>query len=122
MGGVPRYGYKVVDVEGGRKAVINKYEQAVIKFINLCRTEGTSVRKLNSLMKQISRFNDNIVLEFEGKVVRTLQEPLCYNYIAELLNSYEVTRRKDEWKGSMISSICKHGYVDVLKGLSKMSC
>ncbi len=122
MGGVPKYGYKVIDVDGGRKAVINKYEQAVIKFINLCRTEGTSVRKLNSLMKQISRFDDNIVLEFEGKDVRTLQEPLCYTYISELLNSYEVKRRNDEWKTSMVSSICKRGYVGVLKGLSKLSC
>jgi DNA invertase Pin-like site-specific DNA recombinase len=121
-GGIPKYGYKVVDSVGGRRAIPDKYEQAVIKFINLCRTVGTSVRTLNEWMRILSpTFDDLIELEYDGRAVRTLQEPLSYEGIADLLNEYNVTKRNRQWSKSMVSAICRQDYENILEGMINMS-
>jgi hypothetical protein len=121
-GGIPKYGYKVVDSVGGRRAIPDKYEQAVIKFINLCRTVGTSVRTLNEWIRILSpTFDDLIELEYDGRAVRTLQEPLSYEGVADLLNEYNVTKRNRQWSKSMVSAICRQDYENILEGMINMS-
>lgn len=121
-GGVPKYGYKVIDVEGGRKAVPEEYEQAVIKFINMCREVGTSVKVLNEWVKQLSSANsDTINLEFSGKTVNRIHEPLSYNEIANLLNDFDIRRRGTNWSTSSVSKICKQDYENVLENLMEIT-
>lgn len=120
-GGVPKYGYTVVDADGGRKAVPDKYEQVVIRFINMCRESGTSIRTLNRWMKQISpNFNAPIEFWYEDECVRSLKEPLSYVNIASLLNSYGVTKRRNKWSGGMVSLICKGNYKNILEGMVRI--
>ena len=125
-GGIPKYGFKVVDaVEGGdvigRKSVPYKYEQAVIKFINMCKEPGTSVRTLNEWMRQLSPdFNAPIEFWYEDRKTNTLRDVLSYTDIANLLNEYGVTKRGNKWSGSMISSICIRGYDNILEGMANL--
>ena len=120
-GGIPRYGFKVVDADGGRRAVPDRYEQAVIKFINLCRDIGTSVRTLNEWMRNLSpNFDAPIELGYGGRKVSTLREGLTYREIADLLNDYEVTRRGNRWTASSVNTIGKRPYENVLEGLANM--
>lgn len=120
-GGTPKYGFTVVDSDGGRRAIPERYEQSVIKFINMCRDVGTSVRTLNEWMRNLSpNFDAPIVLNHGGNRVSTLREPLTYKEIADLLNSYEVTKRGNKWKASMISSIARRDYQNILEGLANM--
>lgn len=122
MGGTPKYGFKVIEVEGGKRAVADAPEQAVIKFIDLCKTTGTTARTLNQWMQQISpNFDSPITLYHGDKVVRSLQEPLSYNDIAHLLNDYEVLKRGSTWNSGMVGSIAKRQYENVLEGMVALS-
>ncbi len=120
-GGIPKYGYKVIDADGGRRAVPDKYEQAVIKFIDLCRTVGTSSRRLNEWLRQLSpNFDAPIELRYDDTKVNTLRDIMSYREIADLLNEYEVPKRKSVWTTSSISSIGKRQYENVLEGMVNM--
>ena len=133
IGGVPKYGFKVVQSDGGKRAVPDTYEQLVIKFINMCRTPGMTVFTLNKWMFKISpnygpaiggrrlqNDKDPIVLEYGEEVVEALKEPLTYSCIADLLNDYSVTKRENKWSCGMVGSICKKPYDNVLEGLANM--
>lgn len=120
-GGTPKYGYTVVDADGGRRAVPEQYEQAVIKLIKMCREPGTSVRTLNEWMRQLSpNFDAPIVLWYGDRQTKTLREPMSYNDIAVLLNEYGVTKRGNRWSGGMVGSICKRDYENILEGMMQM--
>lgn len=120
-GGVAKYGYKKVQVEGGKKLEEEKYEQAVIKFINLCKEVGTSVSVLNEWMKQLSpHFDFPITLEHNNVKVKRLEEPLSNSEIAQLLNDYQVTKRGSQWTLSSISSVLKRNMNEILEGLEEM--
>lgn len=104
-GGVAKYGLKVVDAEGGRKAVVDKTEQAVIEFVKICRLAGTSIQSLNQWMKRLCADFAPIELQFNGEAVEALQEPLSFVEIADLLNIYDVLRRGTKWTGASVSAL-----------------
>lgn len=103
-GGVAKYGYKVITEEFGKKCVGDEYEQLVIKFINLCRTVGSRADDINFVLRQISKYNEPIILEFEDGDVNAINEPMSYSCIAQILNDYEVDRRGKRWTASNVSS------------------
>ena len=114
-GGIPKYGYKVIDADGGRRAVPSEYEQGIIKFIHLCRTTQTSVHVLNKWMRRLSpNYDHHIVLEYDGCKVNTLCHPLTYQEIAYLLNDYKVPKRKTSWTAGSIGSIAKRQHKTAL--------
>ena len=120
-GGKPKYGYTVVDADGGRRAIPEKYEQSVIKFVNLCREVGTSVNTLNSEMKSITENFDSLIeLGHNGKPINKIVEPLSYVTIADLLNSYGVKRRGSKWNSDNVSKIGRQDYENVLEGMVEM--
>lgn len=119
-GGVPRYGYKVVDAEGGRRAVPDEEEQMVLKFINMCRTPQTSVKTLNKWVFQLSQDRQPIVLENGERANKKLEESLSYVCISNLLNSYGIDKRGRIWSSSKVSNVCKYPYENVLEGMKGM--
>ena len=120
-GGTPKYGYTVVNADGGRRAVEEPLEQKVIKFINMCRETGTSVVALNEMMQRLSPdFDAPIVLGYGEDEVVTLQEALSFSEIAGLLNAYGVTRRGSRWNASIISSIVRRNYIAMLDAMEDM--
>ncbi|HMP28613.1 MAG TPA: recombinase family protein [Saprospiraceae bacterium] len=121
-GGLPKYGYKVVETFGGKILEPEEYEQNVIKFIHLCLKTGTPVNTLNILMENISPNFEGcpIILEANGNVTNYIQEPLSYTEIADLLNIYNVPKRLGRWSASSIASISKREVDDVLDAFGKM--
>lgn len=121
-GGLPKYGYKVLAVDKGKILVPEEYEQKVINFIKLCLTTGTSVKALNILMEDISpNFGGcPIVLDFNGKEVNAIQDPLSYAEIADLLNIYEIPKRGGRWTASNVGKIAKKDVDDVVEIFDKM--
>jgi DNA invertase Pin-like site-specific DNA recombinase len=84
------FGYKKRKLTNGRsKLEVDPYADSVLKFIEDCKTEGISVRKLNDSLRNcdVDMSGDVIVLE-DGK--KTLETGLRYENIAELLNDYDV--------------------------------
>jgi len=120
IGGTPKYGFKVVDIEGGRKAVPDVSEGKVIEFIDMCRQIGTPVKTINECMKIISKYNDPIILYFNNEKVNHIVEPLSYGDIADLLNEYQVFRRGQKWTASSVSSVVKRKYDDMVVNLECM--
>lgn len=118
IGGKPKYGYKVVEADGGKKAVADQYEQAVITFINMCRQVGTTLRAINQWMEQLTDDFEPIEL---GHNQRSIVEPLTYQNIADLLNDYGVLRRGSRWTGASVSEIAKRDYENVLENLVQLT-
>lgn len=103
-GGIAKYGYKIITEEFGKKCVKDENEQLVIRFINLCRTVGSTADSINFILKKISKYqNYPIILEF-GNDVDCINEPMSYSCIANILNEYEVGRRGGQWTASNVSS------------------
>ena len=120
-GGKPKYGYKVVEADGGKKAVPEQYEQAVITFINMCREIGTSLRALNQWMETlVDDGNEYEPIEL-GDNQRTIREPLTYSNIADLLNDYGITKRGSRWTAASVADIAKRDYENVLETLAGMT-
>lgn len=114
-GGKPKYGFKVIDSDGGRKAVPENYEQSVINFINMCRKVGTSVNTLNECMRNITdNFDSPIELFHNGDSINVIKDPLNYVTIANLLNSYGVRKRDQKWSPDSVNKIGKQDYENVL--------
>lgn len=124
IGGKAKYGYKKIDVDGGKKLIEDENEQNVINFIRMCRTQGTSLRTMNRLMRQISTIfgkKDSLELEFEGQLVDSIQEHLSYQNIADLLNDYEVMRRDTNWTAASVSATLKVKDDEVVQNLNELS-
>ena len=116
-GGKPKYGYDTVSFPEGKKLGLNENEQEVIKFINMCKTVGTSVNSLNKQMKKITRdFDKPISITYYGfGDIQNLREPLTNNNIAELLNGYSVLRREGNWTGNSVGAITRRDYNDIVE-------
>ena len=120
-GGKPKYGYKVVEADGGKKAVPEQREQAVITFINMCREIGTSLRALNQWMETLADDPNGYEPLELGDNQRTIREPLSYQNIADLLNDYGITKRGSRWTAASVADIAKRDYENVLETLAGMT-
>jgi len=110
-GSIAKYGYKTVSYLEGKKLINEDYEQEVIKFINMCKTVGTKILDLNKQMRIISPDYDEPILFFYNDIaVLELKDPLTNVNIASLLNSYNVTKRGNNWNSSSVSSISRQDY------------
>lgn len=120
-GGIAKYGYSSVEMDGGKRLITEQYEQAVITFINMLRQVGTKIKDLNQWVKQLSGNYELIELFYDDHPTDKIIEPLSYNVIADLLNEYEITKRGLRWSSSMISSVVKRDYENVLENLVEMT-
>lgn len=124
VGGTPKYGFKAINVEGGKKAVFDEQEQDVINFIKICKKVGTSVHEINKYMNLLTPdpiiYDDPIILYYNGNETDVIKEPLSNVDIAGLLNSYNVSRRGKKWNGPKVSSVNKREYDKMLLNLSEI--
>lgn len=65
--------------------------------------------------------NDTINLEFNCKSVSKIYEPLNYNEIANLLNEFNISKKKSKWTSSNVSKICKRDYENILENLMEIT-
>ena len=124
VGGAPKYGFKAINVEGGKKAVFDEQEQDVINFIKICKKVGTSVYEINKHMNLLTPkpiiIDDPIILYYNGNEIDFIKEPLSNVGIADILNSYDVLKRGNKWTGAMVSSVNKREYDKMLLNLSEI--
>lgn len=116
VGSVP-YGYSTQPDSNNpnrKRLVRNTDEQAVISFIDLASTPGTSVAELNSALERFSPIarTDPIVVEIttggETKVASNLHSSFSKESVAVFLNLYGSTNRGKEWTSGMIGTILKN--------------
>jgi len=120
VGKVP-YGFKPVQVEGGKKAFPDIYEQNVIKFINYCKNIGTSKDTLNEYMKLISPdFDDTISIFYNDIEISKIKEPMSNVEIAKLLKSFKVLKRGKNWNGQSVGSVINKDYKKFFDKFSKV--
>jgi len=124
VGGPPKYGFKVIDVFGGKKVVANEKEQDVINFIKKCKTVGTSSHEINKQMNLITTepiiYEDPIILYYDGNETKDIKQPMGNVDIAELLNSYGVSKRGKRWNGPKVSEINNREYKQMMSNLSEI--
>ncbi len=120
VGKVP-YGFKAVQVEGGKKAFSDIHEQNVIKFINYCKNIGTSKDTLNEYMKLISPdFDDTISIFYNDIEISKIKEPMSNVEIAKLLKSFKVLKRGKNWNGQSVGSVINKDYKMFFDKFSKV--
>jgi DNA invertase Pin-like site-specific DNA recombinase len=105
-GGAIPYGYDVVN----KRLVNNSYEQKVIEFIKLCKTDEISCVKLNTYMKQISNLDTYVDIncyDEDDKIINQLHECLNNQEIVNLLNDYNILKRGKLWGTRMIITAIK---------------
>lgn len=112
--GKPKFGKKVDFKNGIRKFSSDTFEQNLIDFILMAKKGICSCKSLNKQLKKLKpKSKDPIVfVDYEKDI--TIERfdkinTLTYQEIAELLNSYEIFNRGNEWTGSSVSSIYKNG-------------
>lgn len=102
-GGAIPYGYQLND----RVLRIRKSEHNIINFIKLCKKPKISSDDLNRYMIPISKnkiYEPINCYDTDGKPILTITECLTNGEIADLLNSYKVTKRGGEWNASKVRS------------------
>ena len=102
-GGTISYGYKVVN----KKVVSNENEKKILQFILLCQQKNISGIDLNSSMIEISKLNiyENIICyDTDGNAIDTMTDSLKNSEIADLLNSYKISKRGKDWNATLVKS------------------
>lgn len=105
-GGSVPYGYKVLD----KKLVKEIYEQRVIDFINMCRENEIYCNKLNKKMISIAKISPYVPIncyDKNNKSVPVITEPITFQDIADLLNSYGILKRGGLWCPRVIKTAIK---------------
>ena len=113
-GGTIPYGYNVVE----RKLILDKYEQKVIEFIQLCKESNIKSGDLNNIMRKISdyeNYEDINCYDEDGDVVSHITEPLTNSEISALLDSYKIKKRGKSWTTSKVAYICSRLYKESTK-------
>ena len=102
-GGTVSYGYKV----DNKKLISNENEKKILQFILLCQQKNISGNDLNKLMVEISKLNiyENIICyDIDGNTTDTMTDSLTNTEIADLLNSYKVSKRGKDWNATLVKS------------------
>jgi DNA invertase Pin-like site-specific DNA recombinase len=102
-GGTVAYGYKV----DNKKVISNENEKSILQFILLCQQKNISGNDLNKLMIDISKLNiyENIICyDIDGNPTDTMTDSLTNTEIADLLNSYKVSKRGKDWNATLVKS------------------
>ena len=122
--GNPSYGFAVNFKNDIRKFKVNTYEKHVIKFIVMAREGKVNCKELN---KQLTKLNpvDKTQIAFydkEGYQIEKFDKlyTLEYQEIADLLNSYNISKRNKKWTRSMIQNIYNNER-NCIKHLQKMN-
>ena len=89
----------------------NTTENAIVKFIVLCRTKGSSIGDINKALREFSpsAYKNPIVIEWTDKGETTalsfLKYAMSYDDIAYFLNEYGMVYRGKKWDSSNVSSV-----------------
>ena len=103
-GGFIAYGHHLVD----KTVKPNVYEQCVIKFITLCKSNNIKTTQLNNIMKRISTIYTPIeCLDVDGNIITDMSDVLNNSEIAKLLNDYGILKRGYAWNTRMVANIIK---------------
>lgn len=108
--GRPRYGRKVLFKNGIRKFTANKHEQEIINFIVMSRIGKVSCSSLNRQLKKIIPKNKEPIEFWDMKTGMMIdyfdqKYTLSFSEIADLLNSYKIRYRFEEWSGSKVNRV-----------------
>lgn len=94
-----------------RKLVPDQYELDVIKFVNMAIGGYISSKRLSEQMyKLVSDKKDKVPILFEehGRKIKTISyDMLSCRDIADLLNSYNVTKRGKRWSTNSVRHVSK---------------
>jgi DNA invertase Pin-like site-specific DNA recombinase len=102
-GGHYPYGYNVID----RRAIKNQHEQDILQFIRACQQKRIVSDDLNNMMINITNIRPHVPIECYDKdsnVVAIITQRLTNREIADLLNSYSVTKRGLAWNFGSVNT------------------
>lgn len=102
-GGTVSYGYKV----DNKKLISNENEKKILQFILLCQQKNISAFELNKLMVEISKliiYENIICYDIDGNTTDTMSDSLTNTEIAQLLNSYKISKRGKPWNATLVKS------------------
>jgi hypothetical protein len=108
-GGAVPFGYELKMSEMGNRPIPNEYEQIVISFIKICKSNKIQSTELNSCMKRLVSIDmlnnyDNIdCYDNNGDRVNWIDKMDDLS-IAALLNDYGITKRGKSWTSSSIKT------------------
>ena len=86
----------------------NKHEINIINFINIARTANFSLSAINMSLKKIKKTNTPIELLDENMcAIDKINRRLTYQEIADLLNSYNIDKRKIKWNANTVNTAVK---------------
>jgi len=110
--GNPPYGKKIIIVKKIRKCIVNKKEKQIIKFIKDFKSCLFSSTQLTKKLKEIKKENIDKIefIDEYGIKINYITKPhnISYQDIADLLNSYNIYKRKKRWtKNSFYNLINK---------------
>ena len=92
-GRVP-YGYRLDD---NKYLIHDDYEMKIKKFIIACRTAPVISKKLNELLSELPDIEPDIKCYKGDLDVETIDNPIPYNDIAEILNGFNINKRTKPW-------------------------
>ena len=107
--GSPVFGYKIRFLKNIRKKIKDPFEQKIIAFIIAAKKCECSVDQLNVLLKKILP-NEKYPIEFldkDGYAIDYFDRPntLSFGEVANLLNSYNITRRGKKWTANSVNRV-----------------
>jgi DNA invertase Pin-like site-specific DNA recombinase len=131
------FGYKKRKLDNGRTVLQEKaYDHKVLKFIEACRTEKTTITAISKALSllapsakqfplELEEFdydkNDNPIVSMKHYETKKIG-PLTYENIASILNTYEVpVIGKGSWTAHKVAKIYNGNSIDALgKRVRKM--
>lgn len=108
VGGKVPYGFKAVPSRTNprlKRLHQDDHEQNVISFVRSCRTVGTTVDAINQALFKITHYREPIIIERDDEEMKVLENAMCYDEIAGLLNEYDIKNRGHSWTTSSVTRI-----------------
>jgi len=108
--GCPKYGKESVFKNGIRCFQLQNSENKIIQFIITARQGRCTVMALNKILQEIIPNNTDLIEFYDNEnncMITRFDEPytLSFRVIADLLNSYSIMNRHNEWSASAVNRV-----------------
>lgn len=108
--GCPKYGQESVFKNGIRSFQLQNSENKIIQFIRTARLGRCTVMALNKILQEIIPNNTDLIEFYDNEnncMITRFDEPytLSFRVIADLLNSYSIMNRRNEWSASSVNRV-----------------
>ncbi len=111
-GSTAPFGYNKQRLDNGRHVLVaDPLAEHILQFIELCKTPGTTMKKINEVMALCGGDTKSHPIVLDEKTP-TLETDLRWENIATLLNDYEI--KGGPWSASKVSRIYKSNSVSKL--------